>query len=106
MSSFFIVRRAREVGIRKVNGASSYVILAGLSKEINMLILYALVPSGIIIIYFIKWIFSFYEYHINPSIWVIPLSVSVVWTIALLSAAGNILRTCAVNPARILGSSD
>ena len=105
LSSFFVINKSREVGIRKVNGASTSIIIAGLSNDINKIVLYAILPSVFIIGFFLLRIFSGYEYHINAPIWVIPLSVLIVWIIALLAAAGNILRTCAVDPVKILGTS-
>jgi len=102
--AFMVVRKTKEVGIRKVLGASIGSILYIFSREFTKLIGLAFLlaaPIGIWIMS--RWLFSF-SYHVGISWWIpccaILLSLLIAWTTIGLKA----LRAALANPVASLRS--
>lgn len=96
--SYTIVQKSKEMGIRKVMGASILQIGTILSKEFIMLILVAFIVSTPIAYYIIsKWLEDFaYQTHI--SWWVYVLGGLASMVIALASIAAKVWRASGANP--------
>jgi len=95
-------RRTREIGIRKVMGASVPSILALLSKEIVSLILVANLLAWPIAWYFMnQWLHSF-AYHINMNVVAYLLSAIAAVVVALLTVSMQTIRAARTNPAHTL----
>jgi len=102
--SFMAVQRTKEVGIRKVLGASISSIVLLFSKEFMVLIAISFiiaVPAGW---YFMNaWLQNFaYRINITPWIFVVAIVVSVI--IAWLTVGYKAIRAALVNPVRSLKS--
>ncbi|HEY9164544.1 MAG TPA: FtsX-like permease family protein [Candidatus Kryptonia bacterium] len=80
MSLFVIQRRVKEVGVRKVLGASVTSILLSSAKEFVMVLLVSAIISLPISTYFINSWLRDYAYHINVDI----ISVLVTFLVGLL----------------------
>ncbi|HLZ17319.1 MAG TPA: FtsX-like permease family protein [Cyclobacteriaceae bacterium] len=102
LATFNTLQRIKEIGIRKVLGASVPNILGLLSKEIVILILIANAVAWPIAWFFMgKWLSSF-AYHINMNILAYLLAAASAVLIALLTVSAQTLRAAMSNPANTL----
>lgn len=98
MALFIARQRTREIGIRKINGASITSILALLSKEFVKWILITFIPA-IIVIYFAasRWLDNF-AYRTTLSWWIFALSGIIVLIITLFTVSIQSYHTASRNP--------
>jgi putative ABC transport system permease protein len=98
LSSFMATQRTKEIGVRKVLGASIASILALLSKDFVKLILAACVIS-IPIAYLIlqNWLHN-YAFHIDLSWWLFVLPMLAVLFIAIFTVSFQSLKAALANP--------
>src|SRR5690606_18781688 len=98
IAAFTAVQRTKEIGIRKVLGASVSSILVLLSKDFVTLILIAFILAIPVANYFMsEWLQNF-AYRIEISWWMFAISGLLVWLIALLSVSGQTLKAARQNP--------
>ena len=98
LASYTAVRRTKEVGIRKVLGASVGSILVLLSKEYIQLALVAFVIAMPVANYlFTEWLTHF-AYRIGINGWMFAVSGATVLLIALLSVSAQTLKAARSNP--------
>lgn len=97
-------RRTKEIGIRKVLGASVSNIVALLSKDFMQLILVAIVLA-VPIAWFLmhRWLENF-AYQIDIQWWVFALTALMALGMALLTISGQSIRTAVANPIKALRS--
>jgi putative ABC transport system permease protein len=96
------MQRIKEIGVRKVLGASIPNILSLLSKEIILLILIANLVAWPVAWYFMnQWLNSF-AYHIEMNIVVFVLAALVSIAIALITVSSQTLKAAMTNPANTL----
>ncbi len=102
LATFNTMQRVKEIGIRKVMGASVPSILALLSKEIVSLILIANLLAWPIAWYFMnQWLHSF-AYHIDMNVVAYLLSAIAAVVVALLTVSMQTIRAARTNPANTL----
>jgi len=100
--SFSAERRVKEIGIRKVMGASSQNILTLLSKEFILLIIFANLIAWPISYYIMnKWLQNF-AFHINLNPFMFLLSGFIVLFIALITVSFQSLKAAQTNPVNSL----
>ena len=102
LASFTIEKRFKEIGIRKVLGASVQQLLYLLSKEFLFLVLLAALISIPITWWLLNNWLQNYEYHINISIWLFVGSCFSVLFLTLLIVWLNGLRAALASPAKSL----
>ena len=98
LASFMAEKRTKEIGIRKVLGASISGIVILLSKEFMKWVLVANI-IGWPVAYFVmnRWLQSF-AYRVNIGVWMFALSAFLVLTIALLTVSYQSIKTALTNP--------
>lgn len=98
LSSFSVLQRTKEVGIRKVLGASIQGLFLLLSKEVFLLVAIAFVLAVPIAWLGIEsWLNEFaYRMPITPILFLVPLLL--ITLITLLATASKILRVTLANP--------
>ncbi len=102
LATFNTMQRIKEIGIRKVLGASIPNILTLLSKEIIILILAANVVAWPLAWYFMnKWLDTF-AYHIDMNVMVYILAAVAAILIALITVSAQTIKAAMSNPAKTL----
>jgi putative ABC transport system permease protein len=98
LASFSARQRTKEIGIRKVLGASVAGIVALLSREFVKLVLLANLMAWPVA-YFVmnKWLQDF-AYRINISWWVFALAGGMALLIALLTVSTQAIKAAVANP--------
>ena len=102
LASIIISVRTKEIGIRKVLGASITDIVAILTKDITKWIIIANLLAWPTTWYAMnKWLEN-YAYHINIDWWIFILVGTIGLMIALLAISSQVLRTALANPVEAL----
>ena len=103
LASFTITQRTKEIGIRKVLGASLNQILQMITKDFVILVLIANLIAIPVVLYFTnQWLGGFaYAASINY-LWVFVFSGIVAVGIALLTISWHVMRAAQVNPVEVL----
>jgi putative ABC transport system permease protein len=99
LSAFTIVQRTKEIGIRKVLGASVLQIVHLLSKDFAKVVLIASIVA-VPIAYFAtdQWL-SGYAVRISLNVWIFLFPVIIILGIALLTVSFQTIKTALENPA-------
>ena len=102
LATFNTIQRVKEIGIRKVLGASVPSILTLLSKEIVVLILLANLLAWPLAWFFMnKWLDSF-AYHIDMDLAIYFLSAIAAILLALVTVSTQTIRAAMTNPSNTL----
>lgn len=102
LSAFSALQRTKEIGIRKVLGASVSSILMLLSKEYMILILLAIL-LGVPLTFFVmnNWLESF-AYRINIGWLVFVIAALIVMLVAIFTVSFQTLKSAKTNPSNTL----
>ncbi|MCW3116351.1 MAG: transporter permease [Chitinophagaceae bacterium] len=102
LASYSTLQRTKEIGIRKVMGASVTTIVNLLSKDFLKLVLVSFVIASPVAWYFMhKWLEGF-AYKVGIGWWVFVLSGVLAFTIALCTISFQAIRAAMANPVRSL----
>lgn len=102
LATFNTMQRVKEIGIRKVLGASVPSILALLSKEIVMLILVANLLAWPVAWYFMNQWLGTFAYHIDMNVIAYLLSALAAVALALITVSAQTIKAARTNPASTL----
>jgi putative ABC transport system permease protein len=102
LAAFVTEQRTKEIGIRKVLGASVAEIVALLSKEFVKWVLIANVVAWPVAYYVMNnWLNNF-AYRTNISLWIFVASGVLALIIALLTVSSNAIKAATANPVESL----
>lgn len=103
LSSFNIVQRTKEIGIRKILGASTFQVAKNISGEFFKLVFIALLissPLAWILMY--RWLENNYAYRIFLSGWEFILAGIIAITIAVLTIFYHTIKAATSKPVESL----
>jgi len=102
LSAYTTENRKKEIGIRKVNGASTFELVTLLTKDFSVLIMIAFVISVPVAYYFSTlWLDNFaYKTEIGVFIFVLAGAVSMLLAIATVSY--HTMKAARTNPVESL----
>jgi putative ABC transport system permease protein len=102
--AFVVVRKTKEIGIRKVLGASIASIVALLSRDFLMLVFIALFIASPVSWYFMhQWLENF-AYRVGIGWWVFAAAGLAALVIALLTISFQAVKAALANPVKNLRS--
>jgi len=98
LASFTAEQRTKEIGIRKVLGASVPNIILLLSKEFTKCVLVASIIALPIAYYVVnRWLQNF-AYRTNINFWIFILAAALAFVIALSTVSFQAIRSAIANP--------
>ena len=105
LSAFTISQRVKEIGVRKVLGASVPQIVRELSREFMLLVLIAAVP-GLVVAGFLmnKWLQNNFATRTDLSWWIFVSAVIVAGIIAFGTVSYQSIKAALANPVKSLRS--
>jgi len=104
LAAYMAERRTKEIGIRKVLGASTTGLAALLSKDfLQLVVLSCLIAFPLAGWMMHKWLQA-YAYRIDINAWVFVMAGSIALLIALATVSFQAIRTALLNPAKTLRS--
>jgi ABC-type antimicrobial peptide transport system permease subunit len=104
LAAYTAERRTKEIGIRKVLGASITSVTALLSKDFLVLVGLSCIAAFPLAWYAMsKWLKG-YEYHINIQYWVFAAAGIAAGVIALLTVSYQAIKAALANPVKSLRS--
>jgi putative ABC transport system permease protein len=102
MASYSSVRRKKEIGIRKILGASVRSIISLLNREFVMLLITANILAWPAAYFSMEnWLEDF-AYRVEIGWWVFALSAAIVLTIAFVTVSFHAIKTAVANPVESL----
>jgi putative ABC transport system permease protein len=102
LATFMAERRTKEIGIRKVLGASVIRLWMLLSREFVILVLIACIVATPLALWLMSDWLQQYDYRINISWWVFVIAGIVALAIALITVSTQAIKAALANPVKSL----
>ena len=104
LAAYAAEQRTKEIGVRKVLGATVANITTLLSTDFLLLVAIAIVPALALSYWLLnKWLQK-YQYHIDLSWWIMALASVITIVIALLTVSFQAVKAAIANPIKSLRS--
>jgi putative ABC transport system permease protein len=102
MSMYAIQTKVKEIGVRKVMGASVYQITLLLSRSFVMLIGFAVLVAVPLSFYAGDAFLSNYAYRITVSVWILLFGIAIVLVLGLVTICSQTIKAALTNPVKSL----
>jgi putative ABC transport system permease protein len=104
LATFTAEQRTKEIGIRKVMGASTSSIVQLISKDFTKLVIISFVLAAPISWWAMTEYLSQYSYRANIAWWILPVTGIVTLLVTLAIVSTQALRAATANPSKSLRS--
>jgi putative ABC transport system permease protein len=104
MASFMAEQRVKEIGVRKVLGASVFGLWRLMSRDFVSLIIIALFIATPVAYYFMHGWLQYYTYRVELSWWIFALTGAGAIMITLLTISYQSIKAALANPVKSLRS--
>lgn len=104
LAAFTAQRKTKEVGIRKVLGASIFQLVYLMSREISILVFFAFVVASGLGYYAVSWWMRDFTYRPPINIMIFILAGLTAFAIALLTMSFQSIKVARANPVKALRS--
>lgn len=104
LAAFTAEQRTKEVGIRKVMGASVSSLVVLISKDFSRLVIFGFLISGPVAWWFLNNFLERYPYRISIMWWILPLAGATALVLALVIVSTQALKAATANPSQSLRS--
>jgi len=102
MATYAAEQRIKEIGIRKVLGASVQSIVAMLSKDfLKLIMMAAVIAFPVAWLAMNKWLQDF-AYRMNISWWMFALATLIALIIAMITISFQAIKAAVANPVKSL----
>jgi putative ABC transport system permease protein len=103
LSSLIIVKRTKEIGIRKVLGASVTHVVQLLNRQIMAVLTVAALLAALGSYFSLESLMdSIFAYHIQLQAWHFVLAGAIVFVIGLITVSSQVYRVATANPVESL----
>lgn len=104
LATYMAQNRIKEIGVRKVLGASVVGVASMLSKDFLKLVGVAFAISVPVAWYFMdQWLMK-YSYHVDISVWVFIVAAIITTVISILTVSSQAVKAALTNPVKSLRS--
>ena len=104
LAAFTAERRKKEIGIRKVLGASVSGLVALLSKEFALLVIIAFCIAAPITLWQANEVLNTFAYRVEIPWWIAPLTGLLALLLAVLTVSAQSIKAASRNPVKSLRS--
>ena len=102
MASFMAEQRIKEIGVRKVLGASVFALWQLLSKDFAILVFISIIIASPVAYYFMhNWLRN-YQYHTDIAWWIFAVTAIGAVLITLLTVSFQAIKAALANPMKSL----
>lgn len=102
MASFMAEQRVKEIGVRKVLGASVFNLWQLLSKDFAVLVIISLIVASPLAWYFMhRWLLN-YQYHTGLAWWIFVVTAIGAMLITMLTVSYQSIKAALANPVKSL----
>ncbi len=102
LASFTAAKRAKEIGIRKVMGASVTALVSLLCRDFMMLIAFSLILGLPVAWWMMQKFLDGYAYHTEPGVEVFLFTAVVLLFVGILTVSYHSARAAFANPVKTL----
>ncbi len=104
LASFVAEQRTKEIGVRKVLGASVFNLWGMLSKDFVKLVVISCIIATPVSWYFLSGWLKNYKYHTDISLWIFLAACTGAMLITLLTVSAQAIKAAVANPVKSLRS--